>query len=110
MLFPTSVYVNTFSNGQGQYQNDLHGMIFKDQYGQNISGDEVLTEMFQIDTNRSKWSDLSVIISMTFIYRIIFFVLIKLNEEIIPWMRGYLAKKALSRKRLYMYKHGKNTS
>lgn len=90
---------------QGQYQNDLHGLTFQGQGGVGtISGEYLLTEVFQIDVNRSKWWDLSVLFSMVFIYRIIFFVMIKMNEDITPWLRGYLAKRYLDKKNAYMMK------
>lgn len=89
---------------QGQYQNDLHGLTFQAQGGiGTISGDYLLTQVFQIDTNRSKWWDLSVILAMVFIYRIIFFCMIKANEDITPWVRGYLARRILDKKKASVY-------
>eukprot|EP00250_Pteridium_aquilinum_P011022 c19788_g1_i1 orf=198-2294(+) len=96
---------------QGQDQNDLSGLMFEDQNGLKVlSGDVLLKQVFQIDTNRSKWWDLSVILAMVLIYRIIFFIFIKLNEDVTPWVRGYFAKKALQRKKASTLHHSGNMS
>uniref|UniRef100_A0A0D6R0X6 ABC transporter domain-containing protein n=1 Tax=Araucaria cunninghamii TaxID=56994 RepID=A0A0D6R0X6_ARACU len=85
---------------QGQYQNDLLGLEFDNQipYFPKISGEYVVTTVFQIDVNRSKWWDLSVLFSMIFIYRLIFFIMIKISEDVTPWIRGYIARRTLKRK------------
>ncbi|GAB2219596.1 hypothetical protein Droror1_Dr00007233 [Drosera rotundifolia] len=68
---------------QGQYQNDLKGLIFdtNNPLIGRISGEDILTRIFQIDVNRSKWIDLSVIFSMIIAYRVIFFLMIKINKD-----------------------------
>ena len=85
---------------QGQYQNDLMGLMFDNQTPDlpKISGEFILENIFQIDIGRSKWVDLSVIFSMIIIYRIIFFIMIKINEDVTPWVRGYLARRAMQQK------------
>ncbi|XP_020248344.1 ABC transporter G family member 11 [Asparagus officinalis] len=82
---------------QGQYQNDLHGLIFDNQSPDlpKIPGDYVLENVFQIDVRRSKWVDLTVLFSMIAIYRILFFVMIKISEDVSPWIRGYIARRRL---------------
>ena len=86
--------------GQGQYQNDLAGLIFDNQTPDlpKIPGEYILEVVFQIDVNRSKWIDLSVIFSMIVIYRIIFFIMIKVNEDVTPWVRGYMARRRMQQK------------
>lgn len=87
------------SNFQGQYQNDLKGLVFDGQTpGMKIDGEFILENVFQIDINRSKWVDLSVIYSMIVIYRIIFFIMIKINEDVTPWVRGYIARRVMQQK------------
>ncbi|KAF1886548.1 hypothetical protein Lal_00045781 [Lupinus albus] len=85
---------------QGQYQNDLRGLIFDNQTPDlpKIPGEYILEYVFQIDVKRSKWIDLSVILSMIVIYRIIFFIMIKINEDVTPWVRGYLARRRMQQK------------
>lgn len=63
-----------------------------------IPGEYVLENVFQIDVNRSKWVDLSVIFSMIIVYRIIFFVMIKINEDVTPWVGGYIARRRIQYK------------
>lgn len=60
-----------------------------------ISGEYILEYVFQITVTRSKWIDLSVLFSMIVIYRIIFFVMIKVNEDLTPWVRGYIARRKI---------------
>ncbi|KAJ6839413.1 ABC transporter G family member 11-like [Iris pallida] len=85
---------------QGQYQNDLHGLMFDSQSPDlpKIPGDYVLEYVFQINVNRSKWLDLTVLFSMIVAYRIIFFVMIKISEDVTPWIRGYIARRRLKSK------------
>ncbi|KAL9266764.1 ABC transporter G family member 11-like protein [Drosera capensis] len=86
---------------QGQYQNDLKGLIFdtNNPLIGRISGEDILTRIFQIDVNRSKWIDLSVIFSMIIAYRVIFFLMIKINEDVTPWIRGLLARRRLKQQK-----------
>ncbi|KAK3142005.1 hypothetical protein QOZ80_4BG0340960 [Eleusine coracana subsp. coracana] len=85
---------------QGQCQNDLQGLVFDNQYPDQpkIPGDFILKYIFQINVERSKWIDLSVIFSMIFIYRILFFLMIKVNEDVMPWVRGHIARKRIQKK------------
>ncbi|WOL05860.1 hypothetical protein Cni_G14591 [Canna indica] len=85
---------------QGQYQNDLKGLIFDNQTPDlpKIPGEYILENVFQIDVNRSKWLDLLVLFSMIIIYRIIFFLMIKVSEDVTPWIRGYIARRRLKQK------------
>ncbi|KAJ4844486.1 ABC transporter G member 11 [Turnera subulata] len=85
---------------QGQYQNDLRGLLFDNQPPSltKIPGEYILEYIFQIDVNRSKWVNLSVIFAMIIIYRIIFFIMIKISEDVTPWIRGYLARRRMQQK------------
>lgn len=84
---------------QGQYQNDLKGLVFNGQTpGMKIPGEYILENVFQIDVGRSKWIDLSVLFCMIVMYRIIFFLMIKINEDVTPWVRGYIARRRMQQK------------
>ncbi|CAN6588994.1 unnamed protein product [Malus baccata var. baccata] len=85
---------------QGQYQNDLSGLLFDNQTPDlpKIPGEYILENVFQINTARSKWIDLSVILSMIVVYRIIFFIMIKFSEDVTPWIRGYMARRKIQQK------------
>ncbi|XP_020221349.1 ABC transporter G family member 11 [Cajanus cajan] len=98
--YPMSYISFHFWALQGQYQNDLRGLIFDNQTPDlpKIPGEYILENVFQIDVKRSKWIDLSVILSMIIIYRIIFFIMIKVNEDVTPWVRGYIARRRMQQK------------
>ncbi|XP_027358616.1 ABC transporter G family member 11 [Abrus precatorius] len=98
--YPMSYISFHFWALQGQYQNDLRGLVFDNQTPDlpRIPGEYILEKVFQIDVNRSKWIDLSVIFSMIVIYRIIFFIMIKINEDVTPWVRGYIARRRMQQK------------
>ncbi|KAM0851930.1 hypothetical protein ACQ4PT_052103 [Festuca glaucescens] len=86
---------------QGQYQNDLVGLVFDNQDDElpKIPGEYILENVFQIDVSRSKWLDLSVLFSMIVIYRLLFFAMIKVSEDVTPWVRGYIARRRVQHKR-----------
>ncbi|XP_042053687.1 ABC transporter G family member 11-like [Salvia splendens] len=95
--YPMSYMSFHFWALQGQYQNDLKGLMF-DNMSPNqpkISGEFILENIFEIDFHRSKWVDLSVIFSMIITYRLIFLIMIKANEVAIPLIRRYIAKKRI---------------
>ncbi|KAK4283280.1 hypothetical protein QN277_000247 [Acacia crassicarpa] len=98
--YPMSYISFHFWALQGQYQNDLKGLIFDNRTPElpKIPGEYILVNVFQIDVSRSKWIDLIVIFCMIIIYRIIFFIMIKINEDVTPWIRGYLARRRMQQK------------
>ncbi|CAH9128502.1 unnamed protein product [Cuscuta epithymum] len=105
--YPMSYISFHFWALQGQYQNDLKGLVFDNQTPDlpQISGEFILENIFQIDVNRSKWIDLSVLFSMIIMYRLIFFLVIKINEDVTPWIRGFIA-----RRRMKVKQNGNTTS
>lgn len=94
------IFVIHFYLKQGQYQNDLRGLVFDNQspFLPKIPGEYILENVFQIDLKRSKWLDLSVLFGMIFVYRLLFFVMIKISEDVTPWIRGYIARRRLQKK------------
>ncbi|KAB1199046.1 ABC transporter G family member 11 [Morella rubra] len=99
--YPMSYISFHFWALQGQYQNDYHGLVFDNQpqaFPSKIPGEYILENVFQIDVHRSKWVDLSVILSMIVIYRIIFLIMIKISEDVTPWIRGYMARRRMQLK------------
>ncbi|KAK6787778.1 hypothetical protein RDI58_016303 [Solanum bulbocastanum] len=95
--YPVSYLTFDFWAIQGQYKNDLKGLVFDNQspHPPKITGEYALKQIFQIDVNRSKWVDLSAIFSLIVIYRVIFFIMIKINEDVTPWLRGYIARRKM---------------
>ncbi|KAM1442679.1 hypothetical protein COP2_010523 [Malus domestica] len=99
--YPMSYISFHFWALQGQYQNDLSGLLFDNDTPDHlpkIPGEYILENVFQINTARSKWIDLSVILSMIVVYRIIFFIMIKFSEDVTPWIRGYMARRRMQQK------------
>jgi hypothetical protein len=64
-----------------------------------IPGEYILENVFQMDVNRSKWLDLTVLLSMIIIYRLLFFIMIKVSEDVTPWVRGYIARRRVQNRR-----------
>ncbi|CAA6669547.1 unnamed protein product [Spirodela intermedia] len=64
-----------------------------------ISGEYVLEKFLQVSIHRSKWIDLGVLFSMVVIYRLLFFAMIKLGEEVVPHLRRRAARKRLLRQK-----------
>uniref|UniRef100_M1CKB6 White-brown-complex ABC transporter family n=2 Tax=Solanum tuberosum TaxID=4113 RepID=M1CKB6_SOLTU len=95
--YPVSYLTFDFWAVQGQYKNDLKGLIFDNQspHPPKITGEYALKHIFQIDVNRSKWVDLSAIFSLIIIYRVIFFIMIKINEDVTPWLRVYISRRKM---------------
>ncbi|CAN4087911.1 unnamed protein product [Withania somnifera] len=98
--YPMSYLSFHFWALQGQYQNDLMGLVFDNSSPDlpKIPGEFILEQIFQIDLHRSKWVDVSVIFIMIVTYRIIFFIMIKINEDVTPWIRGYIARRKMQHK------------
>lgn len=78
----------------------MGGLVFDNQHPDQmkIPGEYILQYIFQIDVKRSKWLDLSVLFAMIIIYRLIFFIIIKISEDVTPWIRGYVARRRLLQK------------
>lgn len=94
-------------SASGGCQNDIEGLVFDNQTPDlpKIPGEFILENIFQINLRRSKWVNLSVIFSMIIIYRIIFFMMIKINEDVAPSVHG-----RITRRRIQCRKGNRNTS
>uniref|UniRef100_A0A0E0MLP9 ABC transporter domain-containing protein n=1 Tax=Oryza punctata TaxID=4537 RepID=A0A0E0MLP9_ORYPU len=77
---------------QGFYKNEFIGLSFpSDQLieaNSTISGLKVLEERLQVEMGYSKWVNLAILFGMMVTYRIIFFVIVKIAEELRPKLRG----------------------
>lgn len=89
---------------EGFFQNDFLGLTF-DNYvlngvpiGGPISGRYVVENTYEISMKRSKWTNLAVIFAMAVFYRFVFFIMIKIAEDVRPALR-YLVTKYLNRLR-----------
>ncbi|CAM6127225.1 unnamed protein product [Calypogeia fissa] len=83
---------------EGLYQNDFLGLTFDSfvyngvPLGQPISGEYIVSTTYQINMKRSKWVNLAVIFAMAVIYRVVFFLMIKVAEDVRPAVRYLVAK------------------
>ncbi|CAN6374685.1 unnamed protein product [Urochloa humidicola] len=77
---------------QGFYKNEFMGLSFpSDQLVESnvtISGVQVLKSKLQVEMGYSKWVNLAILCGMMVLYRLIFFVVVKIAEEIGPKLRG----------------------
>ncbi|CAI9774018.1 unnamed protein product [Fraxinus pennsylvanica] len=92
---------------QGGCRNDLEGLVFDNQTPDlpKIPGEFILENIFQINLRRSKWVNLGVIFGMMIIYRLIFLMMIKINEDVAPSVHGCIARRRIQRR-----KRNQNTS
>lgn len=79
---------------QGLFKNDFPGLTFENflgvdgrPIGPDLSGTFVMKQILGVETSHGKWRDLSIMFAMIAIYRILFFVFIKLNEKLGPRLR-----------------------
>ncbi|PNT56632.1 hypothetical protein POPTR_001G255800v4 [Populus trichocarpa] len=95
--YPVS-YINFGAWGiQGAYKNDFLGLEFEPLVpGEpKISGEFVVTRMFGVPLDHSKWWDLSAIYLILVCYRILFFVVLKLKERALPFVKDLYSKRTL---------------
>lgn len=70
---------------QGLYKNEFEGLRFSNaQLGgpPTIDGNMVLKDIWQVEMDYSKWIDLAILFGMVFVYRILLFFIIKIEEKI----------------------------
>jgi hypothetical protein len=83
---------------QGFFQNDFIGLTFENyvlngvSLGPPISGRYVVENTYEISMKRSKWTNLGVIFGMAVFYRFVFFVMIKIAEDVRPALRYMITK------------------
>ncbi|KAG7035871.1 ABC transporter G family member 15 [Cucurbita argyrosperma subsp. argyrosperma] len=82
---------------QGAYKNDLIGLEFNPLIPgmPKLSGEYVITNMYGIPINHSKWWDLTALMFLVLLYRILFFVVLKFKERASPLLRTMFTKKTL---------------
>ncbi|KAF9621865.1 hypothetical protein IFM89_028453 [Coptis chinensis] len=86
---------------QGFYKNEFEGQTFpSNQIGgaSTISGQEILRDVWQMQMGYSKWVDLSVLLGMVVLYRLMFLGIIKTTEKVKPIIRGFLSNPSKQRK------------
>lgn len=77
---------------QGLFKNEFEGLTFtNNQVGgpRIISGEEMLRNSWQIEVDHSKWFELSILLGMVLLYRILFLVIIKSIEKVKPIVAAF---------------------
>ena len=79
---------------QGQYKNDMLGLTFDNisPLLPPLSGEQILKEHFQIDLSWDKWWDNAMVFANIFVFRLVFFINIKLSEKVLPHLHTFYAK------------------
>ncbi|KAF8009229.1 hypothetical protein BT93_J0272 [Corymbia citriodora subsp. variegata] len=82
---------------QGAYKNDLVGLEFDPLIpGEpKLKGEVIITTMFGIPLDHSKWWDLAAIFIILLSYRLLFFAILKFKERASPVFNKIYAKRSL---------------
>ncbi|KAL4592178.1 hypothetical protein LXL04_005164 [Taraxacum kok-saghyz] len=97
--YPVS-YINYGSWAiQGGYKNDLLNLVFDGLLpgDPKTTGKEVITKLFRLPLTHSKWWDLFAIYALLVIYRLTFFLVLKLKEKLLPILQSMYAKRTVHR-------------
>ncbi|TVU10848.1 hypothetical protein EJB05_44401, partial [Eragrostis curvula] len=76
---------------QGFYKNEFLGLVLENNQGggnTTITGEEVITKLFEVETGHSKWVDLAVLCGMIVAYRILFVVIVMVLDVVKPMFKG----------------------
>ncbi|KAJ1686809.1 hypothetical protein LUZ63_018199 [Rhynchospora breviuscula] len=79
---------------QGGYKNDLIGLEFDPLWpgDKKLTGEYIITNLFGLKLDHSKWVDLGIMFVILFAYRITFFLVLKLKESASPLYRTVYAR------------------
>ena len=58
-----------------------------------LTGEQILKEHFQIDLSWNMWWDNAMVFANIVVFRLIFFINIKLSEKVLPHLHAFYAKK-----------------
>ncbi|XBI42590.1 hypothetical protein VPH35_126902 [Triticum aestivum] len=76
---------------QGFYKNEFMGLVLQNNPGvgeKTITGEQVITKLFETEMGHSKWVDFAVLCGMIVIYRLLFVVIIKVVDMLKPISKG----------------------
>ncbi|KAK4492355.1 hypothetical protein RD792_003159 [Penstemon davidsonii] len=84
---------------QGAYKNDMIGLVFDPLVpgDPKLKGEDIISNMFGIPLDHSKWWDLFALYALIICYRFLFFLILKAKERIGPFFQSLYAKRALHR-------------
>ncbi|KAI7983919.1 ABC transporter G family member 15 [Camellia lanceoleosa] len=82
---------------QGEYKNDMIGLEFDPlQSGDpKLKGEVIINTVLGISLDHSKWWDLTVVIVILIVYRLLFFTILKFKERASPVFRTIYTKRTL---------------
>ncbi|KAM7474860.1 hypothetical protein LguiB_022103 [Lonicera macranthoides] len=87
---------------QGLYKNEFEGVKFHVLEGGRrhmITGEYILKHNWQVEMGYSKWVDLSILLGMMVLYRILFLVIIKCIEKFRPAIRAFMSSSQRKRRK-----------
>lgn len=76
---------------QGFYKNEFLGLVLQNNPGvgdKTITGEQVISKLFETEMGHSKWEDFAVLCGMIVIYRLLFVVIIKVVDMLKPISKG----------------------
>ena len=76
---------------QGFYKNEFLGLVLENNPGvgdKTITGEQVLSKLFETEMGHSKWVDFAVLCGMIVAYRLLFVMIIKVVDILKPMFKG----------------------
>lgn len=86
---------------QGLFKNEFEGLRFASDNGEGgsyITGEDILTNTWQVNMSYSKWVDLAILLGMIFLYRVLFLVNIKTTEKLKPIIVSFLSSRTSTKR------------
>ena len=82
---------------QGALKDGFIGLTFDPLFpGEpKLKGEDVLRTMFGVPLNHSKWWDLGALYILVLFYRVLFLIVLKIREKVLPMFRTIYTKKSL---------------
>ncbi|WJX78382.1 hypothetical protein P8452_61611 [Trifolium repens] len=79
---------------QGQYKNDMLGVEFDPLLpgGPKVTGEQVLPILFGVPLSHGKWLDLTVLVILLFLHRLLLFLVLRYNKKGISHLLWFYAK------------------
>ena len=76
---------------QGFYKNEFLGLVLENNPGvgdKTITGEQVISILFETEMGHSKWADFAVLCGMIVAYRLLFVMIIKVVDMLTPMFKG----------------------
>jgi ABC-type multidrug transport system permease subunit len=77
---------------QGFYKNEFLGLTFPNASGSStLSGEEICRDIWEVEMH-NKWIDFAILLGMVVLYRMLFFMIVKITEKAKPMIKVWLIK------------------